>query len=121
MDIAERMDEIAWSTDLCDGFASARFVARAASDAGKPRAGKPRVSDRMMSAFVAGAFVTALGALAVAPASAEEFTAAQKNIQAEHTAQVKAGKVEPCFGTALKGHNDGHAGRDELRGYQHRR
>ena len=66
--------------------------------------------DRTMTALVASAFATAIGALAVSPASAQEFTAAQKKIQAEHTALVKSGKVEPCFGTALKGHNDCYAG-----------
>lgn len=68
------------------------------------------MSDRTLSALVAGAFVTALGALSVSPAIAQQFTEAQKKIQAEHTAQVKAGKVEPCFGTALKGQNDCYAG-----------
>jgi uncharacterized membrane protein len=62
------------------------------------------------TALVAGALAAALTALAASNASAEEFTAAQKKIQAEHTAQVKAGKVEPCFGTALKGKNDCYAG-----------
>src|SRR5579859_4029103 len=65
---------------------------------------------RTMPALVVSALATALGALAAAPASAQEFTDAQKKIQAEHTAQVKAGKVEPCFGTALKGQNDCYAG-----------
>ncbi len=68
------------------------------------------MSTRHLSALVTGAFVTALSSLSAAPAHAEEFTAAQKKIQADHTAQVKAGKVEPCFGTALKGHNDCYAG-----------
>ena len=68
------------------------------------------MSDRTMSALVAGAFATVLGTLSVTPAAAQEFTDAQKKIQAEHGAQVKAGKVEPCFGTALKGHNDCYAG-----------
>ncbi len=68
------------------------------------------MSDRTMSALVAGAFATALGALTVSPASAQEFTDAQKKIQAEHTALVKSGKVEPCFGAALKGQNDCYAG-----------
>ncbi len=62
------------------------------------------------TALVAGALAAALASLAASPAGAEEFTAAQKKIQAEHTAQVKAGKVEPCFGTALKGKNDCYAG-----------
>ncbi len=65
--------------------------------------------DRTMSALVVGAFATALGALSVS-AYAQDFTPAQKKIQAEHTAQVKSGKVEPCFGTALKGQNDCYAG-----------
>lgn len=68
------------------------------------------MSDRTLSALVAAAFATALGALSVTPAAAQEFTEAQKKIQAEHTAQVKSGKVEPCFGTALKGQNDCYAG-----------
>ncbi len=68
------------------------------------------MSNRTLSTFVAGAFATALGSLVVAPANSEEFTAQQKKIQAEHTALVKAGKVEPCFGTALKGKNDCFAG-----------
>jgi len=68
------------------------------------------MSDRTMSALIASAFAAALGTGSVAPAVAQEFTAAQKKIQAEHTAQVKAGKVEPCFGTALKGKNDCFAG-----------
>ena len=68
------------------------------------------MSDRTLSALVAGAIVTAIGALSVGSATAQAFTEAQKKIQAEHTAQVKAGKVEPCFGAALKGHNDCFAG-----------
>ena len=65
------------------------------------------MSDRILTSLVVGAFTSALAAL---PVTAAEFTAAQKKIQAEHTAMVKAGKVEPCFGTALKGHNDCYAG-----------
>ncbi|WP_322012226.1 DUF2282 domain-containing protein [Paraburkholderia sp. J12] len=68
------------------------------------------MADYKMTTLVAGAFATALAAMAVTPASAQEFTAAQKKIQAEHTALVKSGKVEPCFGTALKGQNDCYAG-----------
>ncbi len=68
------------------------------------------MSNRMLSTLVIGAFASAVGALATSPSSAEEFTAAQKKIQAEHTALVKSGKVEPCFGTALKGQNDCYAG-----------
>lgn len=68
------------------------------------------MSDRQLSTVVASAFVAALGVLSAGHASAQEFTAAQKKIQAEHTTLVKSGKVEPCFGTALKGKNDCYAG-----------
>lgn len=68
------------------------------------------MSHRKTSAFVVSAFAAALGALSAVPADAQEFTAAQKKIQAEHTQLVKSGKVEPCFGTALKGQNDCYAG-----------
>ncbi|GAA4478423.1 BufA1 family periplasmic bufferin-type metallophore [Gluconacetobacter asukensis] len=68
------------------------------------------MSDRLMSTLVMGAFATALGALSVTPASAQEFTALQKKIQAANTIKVKSGKVQPCFGVALKGQNDCYAG-----------
>jgi len=68
------------------------------------------MADYKMTALVAGAFATALATISATPAGAQEFTDAQKKIQAEHTALVKAGKVEPCFGTALKGQNDCFAG-----------
>ncbi len=68
------------------------------------------MSNKVLSTLVLGAFAAALGAPLARPASAEEFTAEQKKIQAEHTTQVKSGKVEPCFGTALKGQNDCYAG-----------
>jgi uncharacterized membrane protein len=68
------------------------------------------MADYKLTTLVAGAVATALAAIATAPASAQEFTEAQKKIQAEHTALVKSGKVEPCFGTALKGQNDCYAG-----------
>jgi uncharacterized membrane protein len=68
------------------------------------------MSNRTLATLVVGAFASAIGLLSVAPASAQEFTPAQKKIQAEHTLLVKSGKVEPCFGTALKGQNDCYAG-----------
>ncbi|MFM0505286.1 BufA1 family periplasmic bufferin-type metallophore [Paraburkholderia caffeinilytica] len=68
------------------------------------------MADYKTTTLVAGAFAAALAAISVTPASAQEFTDAQKKIQAEHTALVKSGKVEPCFGTALKGKNDCYAG-----------
>lgn len=68
------------------------------------------MANRVSSALIAGAFATALGSLYAGPASAQEFTQAQKDIQAKHTALVKSGKLEPCFGTAVKGENDCYAG-----------
>jgi uncharacterized membrane protein len=68
------------------------------------------MSNPISSSLVIGALATAVSALTLGSASADAFTAAQKKIQAEHTKEVKAGKVEPCFGTALKGHNDCYAG-----------
>ncbi|SEO93688.1 Uncharacterized membrane protein [Luteibacter sp. UNC138MFCol5.1] len=68
------------------------------------------MSSRSMSLLVAGAIATVAGSFASANAAAEDFTPAQKQIQAEHTKLVKSGKVEPCFGTALKGQNDCYAG-----------
>lgn len=69
------------------------------------------MSNHKLTTLVVGALATAIGGLAVTAASAQDFTPAQKKIQAEHTAQVKSGKVEPCFGTALKGQNDCYAGK----------
>lgn len=68
------------------------------------------MSDRVLSSVIVAAFATTLTALSATVTNAQEFSEAQKKIQAEHTAQVKSGKVEPCFGTALKGHNDCFAG-----------
>lgn len=67
------------------------------------------MSIRKASPLALGAFAAALAAIS-ASASAQEFTAQQKQIQAEHTAIVKSGKLEPCFGTAVKGQNDCYAG-----------
>ncbi|MEK1893344.1 MAG: DUF2282 domain-containing protein [Rhizobium sp.] len=68
------------------------------------------MSDRLMSTLVAGAFAAAFGTLAVVPANAQDFTDQQKKIQADNTVKVKSGKVEPCFGVALKSQNDCYAG-----------
>lgn len=68
------------------------------------------MSNNKMTALVAGALATLIGGMASTTVSAQDFTPAQKKIQAEHTALVKSGKVEPCFGTALKGQNDCYAG-----------
>ncbi len=68
------------------------------------------MSQRISSALIITAFATALGSLAATDARAQDFTPAQKKIQSEHVALVKAGKLEPCFGTAVKGQNDCYAG-----------
>ncbi len=61
-----------------------------------------------VSALVIGALMTAG---AVAPAVADDYTPAEREkLKADHTALVQAGKVEPCFGAALKGKNDCYAG-----------
>ena len=63
---------------------------------------------RKMSAIIIGALVAAG---ATAPALAKSYTPAQREkLKADHTALVQAGKVEPCFGAALKGKNDCFAG-----------
>ncbi len=61
-----------------------------------------------LSAIVIGALVAAG---AVAPVLAKDYTPAEREkLKADHTALVQAGKVEPCFGAALKGKNDCYAG-----------
>ncbi len=61
-----------------------------------------------VSALIIGAMITAG---AVASVQAKDYTPAQREkLKADHTALVKAGKVEPCFGAALKGKNDCYAG-----------
>src|ERR1700743_3544274 len=68
------------------------------------------MSNRKTSTLIASAIAAVLGGMVTNVALAQDFTPAQKKIQAEHTAMVKSGKVEPCFGTALKGQNDCYAG-----------
>lgn len=68
------------------------------------------MSDRSKAALIAGALATALAGVAASAAKAEEFSPTQKYVQAQHTALVKSGKVEPCFGVALKDQNDCYAG-----------
>ena len=71
------------------------------------------MSKRLTSALVAGVFATALAPLTVVGAVAQQDTPptpAQAKIRAKNTEKVKSGKVEPCFGTAKKGHNDCYAG-----------
>ena len=73
------------------------------------------MSNRTLSALVAGAFVTALGSISTPVASAEEgmmpmSKAEMMKMRKMTAAEVKSGKMERCFGVALKGHNDCYAG-----------
>lgn len=65
--------------------------------------------NKAILAVVVGALATA--SAGVASAESKQLTQADREkLKAEHTAQVQAGKVEPCFGAALKGKNDCYAG-----------
>ncbi len=78
------------------------------------------MSNRMLSALVAGAFTAAIGSLAVTPATAQmkkgemgskaDMEKMMKEKQAETMKALKGGKMEKCFGVALKGQNDCYAG-----------
>lgn len=73
------------------------------------------MSNRMLSALVAGAFATALGSIPVVSASAEEAMKPMSKddmmkMRAMAAKEVKSGKMEKCYGVALKGHNDCYAG-----------
>lgn len=62
------------------------------------------------SALVFGALLVAAVAGPSMAAEKQLTQADRETLKAEHTALVKAGKVEPCFGAALKGKNDCYAG-----------
>ncbi|WP_128931546.1 DUF2282 domain-containing protein [Bradyrhizobium zhanjiangense] len=71
------------------------------------------MSNRTLSALVAGAFVAAVGSFAAAPATAQmskDMEKMMKEKQAETAKALKSGKMEKCFGVALKGQNDCYAG-----------
>lgn len=72
------------------------------------------MSNRTLSALVAGAFIAAVGSLAATSATAQmskgEMEKMMKEKQAETMKALKGGKVEKCFGVALKGQNDCYAG-----------
>lgn len=61
---------------------------------------------------VTGALIAAFATVPVSAAPQhKQLTQMQREqIRADHTAVVKSGKLEPCFGAALKGHNDCFAG-----------
>jgi uncharacterized membrane protein len=74
------------------------------------------MSNRVMSTLVAGAFASVLGSaalLSAGPASAEMMKMNEAGMMKMRTmvkTEVKSGKMEKCFGVALKGHNDCFAG-----------
>ena len=71
------------------------------------------MSNRMLSALVAGAFTTTLGSLAVAPVGAQEKMmnhAGMEKMMKKAGQDIEAGKMEKCYGVALKGQNDCQAG-----------
>jgi uncharacterized membrane protein len=73
------------------------------------------MSHRILPALVTSAFVAALGSIAAMPASAQMMNKADmekmmKENQAKTMKALSGGKVEKCFGVALKGHNDCFAG-----------
>lgn len=69
------------------------------------------MSNRLVSAVVASAFAAALGVAASGTASAAMMTKEQMMKMREMSKkEVASGKMEKCFGVALKGHNDCYAG-----------
>lgn len=64
-------------------------------------------NDRI-SALLAGALAAAVGALAAAPAAAQDVGA--KTPPARTLEALNTGRFEKCFGVALKGQNDCFAG-----------
>jgi len=89
-------------------------LAAATSVAGPHAIGEVLMSNRMLSAVVLGAFASALGAMPVTSASAEEMMSMSKadmmKMRKMTASEVKSGKMEKCYGVALKGHNDCYAG-----------
>ena len=66
------------------------------------------MSNRVMSAIVASAFAAALSSFATTPLSAAD--AKMEKMMKRAGQEIAAGKMEKCYGVALKGHNDCYAG-----------
>jgi uncharacterized membrane protein len=66
----------------------------------------------LSAAAIATAFVTALGALGVQEAAAQDEATKQKQKEAQMKTEqsMATGKFEPCYGVSLKGQNDCAAG-----------
>lgn len=71
------------------------------------------MSNRTLNAMVAGAFAVAIGSLTTS-ANAQmhkgDMEKMMKEKQAETMKALKGGKMEKCYGVALKGQNDCYAG-----------
>ena len=65
------------------------------------------MSNRMIASVVAGAFAVALGS-SMASAAMSEADMMKKQEMTKK--ELASGKMEKCFGVALKGHNDCFAG-----------
>jgi uncharacterized membrane protein len=73
------------------------------------------MSNRTLSALAASAVIASLGSLSVPSAVAEEMMkpmskAEMMKMRKMTAEEVKSGKMEKCYGVALKGHNDCYAG-----------
>lgn len=71
------------------------------------------MSNRSLNAIVASAFAVAVGSLPTTSAVAESKPGMEKMMkekQAQTMKAVEGGKMEKCFGVALKGQNDCYAG-----------
>jgi uncharacterized membrane protein len=70
------------------------------------------MSNRTLNAMVAGAFAVVIGSLATS-AHAQSMADKEKMMKEQQAKVMKAmegGKMEKCFGVALKGQNDCYAG-----------
>ena len=71
------------------------------------------MSNRTISLLAAGAFAAALGSAAAHDANAADMMmnkAEMMKMRKMTATEVKSGKMEKCWGVALKGHNDCYAG-----------
>jgi len=72
------------------------------------------MSNPTLSAIVAGAFAVAIGSLAATSATAQmnkgDMEKMMKEKQVQTIRMMEGGKMEKCFGVALKGQNDCFAG-----------
>ena len=66
------------------------------------------MSNRMIASVVAGAFAVALGSTMASAAMMSEADMMKKQEMTKK--ELASGKMEKCFGVALKGHNDCFAG-----------